>query len=74
MKVKDVTRKVAFGWPDDESLPITKCVCGAKFEPWQQTIGVYNDFVTPMPCCGRKLVFTIKTKVHEVTEVQEVKV
>jgi len=32
---KDVTPQVSFAAIDDKSLPLTKCVCGEQFVPWE---------------------------------------
>jgi hypothetical protein len=49
---KKVTRHVEYGLPDDEHLPITKCVCGAKI-------------ADKCPECGRGLYFSIAITVYE---------
>jgi hypothetical protein len=33
MKTTDVTKQVRFESNDDELLPITQCICGAKLQP-----------------------------------------
>lgn len=64
---KDITSEVSFERNDDESLPLTKCVCGAKFPPWDFILGMERDY--PNTCdCGRKLYFTLDIKVFEVKE------
>jgi len=40
---KDVTGKVNFSFPDDESLPITKCVCGRTFGLWNFIINMDKE-------------------------------
>jgi DNA-directed RNA polymerase subunit RPC12/RpoP len=60
---KDVTSLVDFQNPDDESLPITSCVCGASFEPWHFIISIYEDSPTKCPHCGVELWFRIGVKV-----------
>lgn len=39
---EDVTDKVDFQNNDDESLPLTKCVCGERFPAWSQIVSIYN--------------------------------
>lgn len=68
MPDKDVTALVDFENNDDECLPITKCVCGAKFPSWDRTISVYRDWANPCSECGRKLYFSFRITVFEVTE------
>lgn len=68
MKRKDVTTDVQFDNPDDEYLPIRKCVCGKKFEHWEKSIGIYPDLAIPCDQCGRKLIFGATVHVYEVTE------
>ena len=62
---KDVTELVHFGNPDDELLPITRCVCGRAWRPWDFAIGIYPRWAKACPDCGRRLYFTNKLKVWE---------
>ncbi len=39
----DVTSQVSFGENDGEYLPLTRCVCGHTFEPWDEVISIYRD-------------------------------
>lgn len=64
----DVTDNVSMGSPDDESCPLLRCVCGAQYESWALTLSVYNDGTEPMPCCGRRLYFSNRVRVYEVTK------
>lgn len=41
-KDKDVTELAEFYWNDDEMLPLTRCVCGMKYDMWDTTISVYK--------------------------------
>lgn len=68
IKVRDVTDLVNFNNPDDECLPITKCVCGQEFPSWAFIISIYPD--TPYRCsnCERKLYFSSSVKVFEVLD------
>jgi DNA-directed RNA polymerase subunit RPC12/RpoP len=70
MKSIDVTKKVNFGWIDDESLPITKCICGHEFEMWcgDLTISIYKDDPTECPNCGAKLYFSNEIRIYQVIE------
>lgn len=63
----DVTANVEFGNPDDEYLPLTRCVCGAEFEPWTNIISVYGDpaLIQSCPKCGRRLYFLQSITVYE---------
>lgn len=65
---KDVTELVEFDLNDDEALPLTQCVCGAKFPAWTHTITVYRDGGKKCPNCGRCLYFTIGIRVYEIGE------
>ena len=49
--------------PDDELLPLTRCLCGAAYEPWEMTISIYPKNATVMPCCGRRLYFRQRIEV-----------
>ena len=63
----DVTKLVDFHDNDDECLPITKCVCGAKFVPWQFVIGIYPDTPYRCPQCNRGFYFSLEIRVYEVS-------
>ena len=65
---KDVTNLVDFHNNDDECLPITKCVCGAKFTPWDFFISIYDDDPYRCPLCGKKLFFRLDIRVFEVID------
>jgi hypothetical protein len=69
--IKDVTEEVDIGSIDDEHLPITKCVCGKIFEPWDFIISIYKDDPYSCPNCKRKLYFTNSIKIYEVVEKEE---
>ena len=62
----DVTDKVDFQNPDDESLPLTRCVCGASFAPWEQIISIYGDLPWECPKCAAKLVFRNAVRIYQV--------
>ena len=64
----DVTDKVDFQNNDDECLPLTKCVCGKEYKPWNFTISMYDGYPVTRSCpaCGRKLCFKIGISFYEV--------
>jgi len=64
----DVTDKVDFGINDDESLPLTTCVCGAAFETWSQIMGMGPERPWTCPQCGAKLFFRLSIRVFQVRE------
>lgn len=64
----DVTDKVDFDNPDDECLPLTKCVCGEKFQPWEFIISIYEDAQGSCEKCGRKFFFRNAIRVYQVEE------
>ena len=68
MKSIDVTELVDFGNPDDECLPITKCICGQDYSMWSETLSIYKE--DPWQCsqCGRKYYFGNRVKVYMVEE------
>jgi len=63
----DITDKVSFEGNDDESLPITKCICGAEFKAWSFSISIYKENPKQCPACGRKLFFKPMIRVYEIT-------
>ena len=65
---KDVTTMVDFGSPDDECLPIFKCICGKVFEEWSEVISIYEDDPWACPECMREYFFTSTVKVFQVVE------
>jgi hypothetical protein len=65
---EDVTEKVDFQNNDDETLPLTKCVCGAVFRPWDQFISIYPETPWTCPECGAKLFFQLGIRVFRVRE------
>ena len=65
---KDVTAQVDFGNPDDECLPITSCVCGAKFPVWSEILSIYKDDPWECPKCGAGLYFGNRVRVYQVVE------
>lgn len=66
MIAKDITHLVSFHNNDDELLPIVKCVCGARFKPWEFNISIYQDAPYRCPICNRAMFFAIKITVYEV--------
>ena len=65
MKV-DVTDQVDFGNPDDEALPLRKCVCGQTFGLWDLIISIYEEAATECPHCHRKFIFSQSVRVYQV--------
>ena len=63
MVLVDVTDKVKEGWLDEETLEITRCVCGYDCG---LLISIYAEDAHECPDCGRKLIFSVKTTVYEV--------
>jgi hypothetical protein len=66
--MKDVTDLVWFSNNDDELLPITQCVCGAKYVTWDFVISIYPEDAYECPACHRKLYFSLGITVYEVEE------
>lgn len=63
----DVTERVGFQEPDSECLPLTRCVCGAEFRPWQQCVSIYVENAWECPKCKRRLLFSNVVRVFEHT-------
>lgn len=64
---KDVTNLVNFGSVDDESLPLTKCICGETWSNWSGPIlSIYPDpdLLQSCPICSRKYYFRNEIKVY----------
>ena len=68
MSIKNITNLVDFSNSDDECLPITKCVCGNKFDPWDFIISIYDDeeYIIGCPECGAKLYFRNAVQVYQI--------
>jgi len=64
----DVTDSVEFHLNDGECLPLTKCVCGKRFAPWDFILGVDEDYAHTCPKCGRRLFFGGTIKVYEIVD------
>jgi len=73
VKVIDVTEFVDFGNNDEETLPITMCVCGARFKPWDFYISIYKDeeMIDKCPVCGAKLFFGTAIRVYQLSDLEE---
>ena len=67
----DVTDQVSFGNSDDEMLPLTKCICGERFQEWNFIISIYKDEPRECPMCGRRYFFTTSTRVYEVPQIAQ---
>ena len=63
---KDITDQVDFHTNDDEALPLTKCACGATFEPWDFILSIYKDYPKVCPICGRMMYFSVEIRVYEI--------
>jgi DNA-directed RNA polymerase subunit RPC12/RpoP len=66
MPDKDITAEVSFYDNDGDSLPLTRCACGAKFPAWEFILGTYADMAHTCPHCGRRLYFRNSIRVFEV--------
>lgn len=67
---KDITKDCLFGWFDDACLLLMQCACGKKFKDYEEILGIYRD--DPFECsCGRKLYFSNKITIYEITEETE---
>lgn len=66
MKIKDITDEVEFGLNDGESLPLTKCVCGKKFDFWNFLLSEGSGYPSECSECGRKMYFEADIKVYEI--------
>ena len=71
MKNTDVTKQIRFYPPDDENLPIVKCMCGNKFREWDFVISIYNENPSECPKCGRKFFFKQEITIYQVEETIE---
>lgn len=71
----DITDKVKFENPDDESLPLTRCVCGKEFQPWGFILGVEKEegWMHQCPNCKRFLFWELHVKVFEYTSHPDLK-
>ncbi len=63
----DVTDIVDFQNPDDETLPLTRCICNTTFPPWDQIVSIYPEHPWVCPTCGIKLVFRNAVRVYQVS-------
>ncbi len=73
MKDKEVTDLVEFLGNDDECLPITKCICGARFDPWTFIISIYRNgnphsFSDECIHCKRKFYFRTSIRIFEIKD------
>lgn len=66
----DITDKVSFQLSDDECLPLTKCICGVKFDPWTFILSIYSDTPKECPNCKAKLYFSNQIRVYQVKDEQ----
>jgi len=68
VKAIDVTEQVEFENPDDETLPVTVCICGARFRGWAFTISIDPSTSQECPHCKRSFFFVNQVKVFQVVE------
>lgn len=67
-KFVDVSNQMDWNLPDDEFLPVTKCVCGTKFPVWSFSVSIYDDNPKTCPICGRKFFFSNSIRIYEVID------
>lgn len=67
-KFTDITDQVEFIRNDNEMLPITKCICGHQFAPWDFFISIYPNMPDECPECGVKLFFGVRIRVYKINE------
>ena len=68
---REVTTSVKYQLPDDEFLPITKCVCGQEFQAWDFTISIYSNMATECPKCKAKLFFSPRIAIYQLVKEEE---
>jgi hypothetical protein len=69
MSEHDVTGHVMFATPDDEGLPLTRCICGETWNPWSgPVLSVYADSPTECERCHRRFYFRNNVRVFEVID------
>ena len=66
MKRIDVTRKVEVSDMPGDNLYVTKCACGATFEPWEFIIAPHAIGASQCPKCRRRLHYAGNVRVYEV--------
>jgi len=64
----DVTDRVEFYNNDDECLPLVRCVCGKRWQPWDFIISIYRENACRCDNCGRKMYFRLGIQVFEVVD------
>lgn len=69
MSDKDVTTQVDYENPDDECLPLTKCVCGKTWDAWGFIISIYREGARECEQCGRRFYFRNAIKVYEAIDI-----
>lgn len=66
---RDVSSEFMAGSVDDESLPITQCMCGEKFNGWADfVLSIYREYATECPKCHRKFYFRNSIRIFQVGE------
>jgi len=64
----DVTEQLKFANPDDEVLPIIRCICGKVFDYWKFYISIYEDTPHACPNCGRSYFFRNDIRIYLVED------
>jgi DNA-directed RNA polymerase subunit RPC12/RpoP len=64
--MSDVTDQVTWEDNDGECLPLTKCVCGTRFDAWSEIVSIYKNHPWTCPKCGVKLIFSVGITVKKV--------
>lgn len=64
----DVTDLVDFGNPNDECIPLTKCICGETFDLWDAIVNIYREDAWQCPWCGIKYYFRNSVHIYMVQE------
>lgn len=68
-KGNDITSQVTVFDYQSDLISITKCACGAQFEPWGGfTIPANGRSSTECPGCGRKMYGSIQVRIYEVKD------
>lgn len=61
---KDITAQVGFGDNDGDCLPLTRCICGKRYQHWDFIL--HADREESKKCdCGRELYFRFTIQVLE---------
>ena len=68
-KITDVSNQFQTDCSDGESLPVTRCMCGAHFCGWGDFV-LDTDSYYPKPCplCGRKFYWRPNPRIYMVED------